>query len=186
MLEMEDIKWKQRAKRNWYRHGDRNTKFFHAWANHRRKKNFIDNIQDETGAVWTEEEHVDRVFVEYFQQMFSTVSPVENRIVVSLMGVPVGVTTEMNNRLLREFSSEEVFFALSQMQPLKSPGPDGFSACFFQHWAIVGKEVCKAVLGFLNFGIFDAEINATYLALIPKVSPPKRVADFQPISLCNV
>lgn len=33
LLEMEDLRWRQRAKRNWYQHGDRNTQFFHAWAN---------------------------------------------------------------------------------------------------------------------------------------------------------
>jgi hypothetical protein len=30
ILEQEDIKWKQRAKQNWYHNGDRNTPFFHA------------------------------------------------------------------------------------------------------------------------------------------------------------
>jgi predicted DNA-binding protein len=30
LMEMEDLYWKQRAKRNWLQHGDRNTKFFHA------------------------------------------------------------------------------------------------------------------------------------------------------------
>jgi hypothetical protein len=30
ILEREDVRWKQRAKQNWYRHGDRNTQFFHA------------------------------------------------------------------------------------------------------------------------------------------------------------
>jgi hypothetical protein len=28
LLEQEDIRWKQRAKQNWYRNGDRNTPFF--------------------------------------------------------------------------------------------------------------------------------------------------------------
>jgi hypothetical protein len=41
ILEHEDIKWKQRAKQNWYANGDRNTPFFHAWANHRRRINQI-------------------------------------------------------------------------------------------------------------------------------------------------
>ncbi|GLT72480.1 hypothetical protein SLA2020_444110 [Shorea laevis] len=49
LLEMEDIKWKQRAKQNWYRQGDRNTKFFHSWANHRLKINQIKSIIDEAG-----------------------------------------------------------------------------------------------------------------------------------------
>jgi hypothetical protein len=70
---------------------------------------------------------------------------------------------------------------------LKSPGPDGFSACFYQNsWPTVKGEVCNAVLEFLNFDVFDKDINATNIALIPKISNPTKVTDFRPISLCNV
>ena len=41
LIEQEDVKWKQRVKQNWYRNGDRNTPFFHAWADHQRKINHI-------------------------------------------------------------------------------------------------------------------------------------------------
>lgn len=44
MLENEDEKWKQRAKRNWYAMEDKNTKFFHACANKRRRKNNIKHV----------------------------------------------------------------------------------------------------------------------------------------------
>lgn len=38
----------------------------------------------------------------------------------------------------------------------------------------------RAVLNFLNFGVFDAEINLTLIALIPKLSPSTKVTDFLP------
>lgn len=38
LLDQKDLKWKQRAKRYWYRNGDQNTKYFHACANQRRQK----------------------------------------------------------------------------------------------------------------------------------------------------
>ena len=43
ILEQEDIRWKQRAKQNWYQYGDQNTSFFHAWASHRKRKSNLGN-----------------------------------------------------------------------------------------------------------------------------------------------
>jgi hypothetical protein len=93
----------------------------------------------------------------------------------------------MNAQLLQKFEAGEVDVALSQMQPLKSSGPDGFAASFYQRsWATVQDDVCQAVLSFLNNGIFGANINQTYIALIPKVKSPEFITDYRPISLCNV
>jgi hypothetical protein len=97
------------------------------------------------------------------------------------------VTDEMNQGLLRVFTMEEIGVALNQMPPLKAPGPDGFSACFYQkNWAVMGEEVCGVILNFLNSGIMNKDLNSTYIALIPKVPNPSRVSEFRPISLCNV
>lgn len=105
----------------------------------------------------------------------------------SLRGVSPRVTYEMNSQLLREFTQEEIDFALSEMHPLKSPRLDSFSACFYQRlWTIVGVEVHKTVLNFLHSNTFYADINATFIALIPKASPSTKVTEFQPISLCNI
>lgn len=124
-------------------------------------------------------------FVRYFKSIFTTASPLGME--ESMTDIRGQVTDDMNSLLLREFTADEVDYALSQMPPLKSPGPDGFSACFYQkHWAVVGREVRAAVLSFLNSGNFDVDLNATYIALIPKVSPSTKVTEFRPISLCNV
>jgi oligoendopeptidase F len=44
LLEEEDLKWRQRAKENWLKLGDRNTKFFHACANQRSRSNMISQV----------------------------------------------------------------------------------------------------------------------------------------------
>ena len=41
-------------------------------------------------------------------------------------------------------------------------------------------------LNVLNNCYFVAELNSTYVCLIPKVNNPRKVLEFRPISLCNV
>lgn len=58
---------------------------------------------------------------------------------------------EMNKRLTRKYTRDEVAKALKQMGPLKSLGPNEFGACFYQnHWKTIGDNVCKAVLMLLQ------------------------------------
>ncbi|KAK4395827.1 LINE-1 retrotransposable element O protein [Sesamum angolense] len=69
----------------------------------------------------------------------------------------------------------------------KAPGPDGFSARFFNRaWSLIRKEITDAVLEFFHSGRLLKQINATLLVLIPNVQSPKVVADFRPISCCNL
>jgi hypothetical protein len=124
-------------------------------------------------------------FSRFFQQLFSAgeVGDMSNCV----DGLDHRVIDVMNATLLKEFTTLEVKVALNQMHPLKSSGPDGFSACFYQRaWHIVKVEVCQTVLGFLNQGLFDSDLNATHIALIPKIKNPSTVLDYRPISLCNV
>ena len=97
------------------------------------------------------------------------------------------ITDDMLEVMSKLYSSEEVKVALFQMGPTKAPGPDGMNALFYQKfWHIVGNEVTEAVLQFLHTGHMVSDINYTHIVLIPKVKKPEKMADFRPISLCNV
>lgn len=130
ILEQEDIRWKQRGKQNWYRDGDRNTQFFHSWANHRRKVNQIVQIMDTEGRLWKKQHEIGQAFASFYQELFTAGDT--TGVDVCLDGLEAYVTDEMNSKLLKEFTAGEVELALNQMHPLKSPGPDGFAACFYQ------------------------------------------------------
>ena len=93
----------------------------------------------------------------------------------------------MNENLNKSFTREEVAIALKQIHPTKAPGPDGMSTIFYQkYWSIVGYSITNMILNVLNNNLSMTCLNKTNIALIPKVNNPKRVTDFQPISLCNV
>jgi ribonuclease HI len=184
-LEKEDIWWRQRAKSEWLKHGDRNTKYFHACANSRRKKNRIEKIRDEQGIWWKSQEEVGLAFVNYYKGLF--IAGREEEMGPSLQNIQPAVTQGMNEELGLAFTEEEVHAALHQMAPLKAPGPDGLNACFFQqNWTVMQSEVCKGILEILNSGIMPRSLNMTHIALIPKNKNPECVNEFRPISLCNV
>ncbi|KAL2250081.1 UNVERIFIED_CONTAM: putative mitochondrial protein [Sesamum indicum] len=69
----------------------------------------------------------------------------------------------------------------------RAPGLDGYSSGFYKNaWPVVGQEITKAVLEFFSMGKLLKQINSTILTVIPKVHSPTFVADFRPISCCNV
>ncbi|XP_040998143.1 uncharacterized protein LOC121244182 [Juglans microcarpa x Juglans regia] len=183
-LQRDELMWKQRSRVLWLREGDSNSKFFHSKASTRRRRNNIVQLQDDSGN-WFKGAETDRLITNYFSSLFSTAEQVDLGEIVS--GIEAKVTAEMNVDLLKPYVAEEVALALKQMHPSKAPGPDGMSPVFFQkYWPIIGKSVTNSVLLALNTREFPRRLNHTFITLIPKKTSPSKVANFRPISLCNV
>jgi hypothetical protein len=124
-------------------------------------------------------------FFKYFQELFTGESQLE--VDQCIQAVDHKVSESMNESLLAEVTVEEISRALQQMSPLKAPSSISFSTCFYQqNWGLIHKEVCAAIIHFFNSGMLDPRINSTHIALIPKMSNPGSVSEFQSISLCNV
>ena len=177
--------WKQSSKNAWLKEGDSNIKYFHCCANQRSRRNHILGIEDENG-VWIEDEAaMGKVIERYFGGIFTTSNPLGFEEILD--GVLHIVSTEDNVGVASDFHADEVLQALKQMAPLTAPRPNSMSSTFYKSfWHIVGNDVTKVVLNALNSGIIPESINTTYIALIPKIKDPKKVAEFRPISLRNV
>ena len=185
VLVREEIMWSQRSRAAWIKWGDRNTRFFHATASQRRRRNRIGGLQNANGEWQENQEDVESIILEYFEGIFK--SEQSSNADASLNAIHQRVSPEMNESLIAEFKAEEVWRALKQMHPTKAPGPDGMSPIFFQqYWDIVGPEVINCVLNSLNSGVMPSGINETYICLIPKVKSPQKITEYRPISLCNV
>jgi lipoate-protein ligase B len=99
-LEQEDLRWKQRAKQNWYKNGDRNTQYFHAWANQCRR----------TSQEWQKHSNIPNVFLEHYQELFTMGGT--RGLEDCLAGMENHITTEMNQVLGCAFTEMEVDEAL--------------------------------------------------------------------------
>ncbi|KAK3230766.1 hypothetical protein Dsin_002647 [Dipteronia sinensis] len=102
-----------------------------------------------------------------------------------------GVTSRLNNHISRfldaKFTGEEVRTVVFDMNPITAPDSDGLPAIFYQHyWQLVGSNIVKACLNILNKGATVEGMNNTVICLIPKNQKLEKMADFRPISLCNV
>ncbi|XP_074278207.1 uncharacterized protein LOC141601801 [Silene latifolia] len=185
LLRQEEVFWRQRSRALWLREGDRNTKYFHRKARQRRKKNTITRVMGRNGTVCEGVEAVKSEAEGFFSSLFESARP--EQIDELFDGVRGRVTEAMNEHFRASYRGEKVLEALNQMYPLKAPGPDGMNALFYQtYWHIVGPSVTRMVLNILNGGDFPGSLNRTHIVLSPKKKAPDKLADYRPISLCNV
>ena len=85
--------------------------------------------------------------------------------------------------LERPFEKTKIFEVIKEFNEDKSPGPDGFLMAFFQAcWGILKLDMA-VFHHFHVIGQFEKSLNATFIALIPKIATAVEVKDFRPISL---
>ncbi|XP_057419451.1 uncharacterized protein LOC130713677 [Lotus japonicus] len=81
-------------------------------------------------------------------------------------------------------TSEEIKVAVWDCGGDKSPGPDGFNFKFIQKfWVLMKDDFYRVLNEFWSRGVWPKGSNASFIALIPKVSSPLGLNDFRPISL---
>lgn len=182
----EELLWKQRSRVDWLKEGDKNTKFFHAKATHRRKINSIKGLQTSDGSWVTKEKDMVNIALEHIKGVFKSSRNGPINLNFQMSHIEGSLSVESLSILNHDFSASEVREAIFQMFPTKAPGPDGFSAIFYQKlWNIVGVDITRATLKMLN-DCHMGGIGDTVICLIPKSSGAVKVDDFRPISLCNV
>ncbi|KAB1998914.1 hypothetical protein ES319_D12G123600v1, partial [Gossypium barbadense] len=131
----EESYWAQRSRSRWLREGDRNTRFFHAKATGRLKKNNIERLKDAEGNWVTNSKEICKVAKDYFVSLFRSNS--QNANIQEMGHIKECVTRETNERLNMIYTEEEITQAIKQMDPNKAPGIDGLSGNFFKHhWEI--------------------------------------------------
>jgi hypothetical protein len=90
------------------------------------------------------------------------------------------------NWLEREFDEREVLEVVKAMNGVRVPSIDGYSMVFFQAcWDVLKENIMKVFREFHARGKFERSLNATFIALIPKILWAVDLKDFHPISLMS-
>ncbi|KAE8678194.1 hypothetical protein F3Y22_tig00111433pilonHSYRG00008 [Hibiscus syriacus] len=120
--------WRQRSRIIWLAQGDRNTSYFHARSSNRCKHNHVKELYSHSG-IWIDDiSDIHKKDASYFSTLYLLSNPLSSAIILSTV-TPM-VTEEMNNRLLQEFTEEEIYSAFLQIHPQKAPSvglPGSFS-----------------------------------------------------------
>eukprot|EP00253_Pinus_taeda_P023412 PITA_23412 len=101
--------------------------------------------------------------------------------------IPKLISEEHNQMLLKLVDIQEVEHAVRQLKAGKPPGPDGFTSNFFHSfWQLIKMEVWQVVEESRSFIWMFPRVNATFIALVPKVDNPSTPDKYIPIALCNI
>ncbi|KAL2247313.1 UNVERIFIED_CONTAM: hypothetical protein Sindi_2583600 [Sesamum indicum] len=169
--ELERIMLQQRAKMEWMKGGDQCSRVFFRKIAQRRTARWILQINDAQRITITEPNAVIQEIISYYQSLLG--GDRRQRV--------------MDLRFLRPWARHIITIEEAGHLLEPAPGPDGYSSGFYKKaWSVVGQEITKAVLDFFSTGKLLKQINSTILTVIPKVHSPTSVADFRPISCCNV
>jgi hypothetical protein len=155
----------------------------------RREKTQINKIRDEKGDITTNTNKIQRIIREYFENLYS--SKLENLDetdkFLDAYNQPK-LNQEDINHLNSLITCNEIEAVLNNLPTKKSPGPDGFTAEFYQTF----KEELTPILlklfqGIENEGTLSNSFYEASITLIPKPNKDvTRKENYRPISLMNI
>lgn len=181
-LRLESIN-KQKSRELWLKIGDRNSKFFHTSILVWRRRNNILEILDNLS--WKiEQSDIANYFGQKFEELFSSSHPLIPQDMENLF--PKNIGEEENRELIKIPLDDKIKETIWSLHPLQSLGPDVFPSIFYRsHWEIVKEKVGNFVKECFILGIISANVNKTFIVLIPKTDKASNLNHFWPISLCN-
>ncbi|GJY18161.1 zinc knuckle CX2CX4HX4C containing protein [Tanacetum coccineum] len=147
---MEERFLKQKAKINWLKEGDSNSAYFHKTVKSRVSRSRIDTITNAEGLVFVNEA-VPNIFVSHYEMFLGLAGETQGFNDSNLFKTCLNEQVATN--MVRNVTPQEVKEALFSMGDDKSPGPDGYTACFFKAaWEVVADDVTNAICEFFRNG----------------------------------
>jgi len=84
--------------------------------------------------------------------------------------IPKHISENHNQMILKPVDLQEVELAVRQLKAGKAPGPDGFTSNIFHNfWDLIKMEVWQVVEESHSLRWMFSGVNATFIALVPKV-----------------
>lgn len=138
LVNVTESRWRQRARCKWLREGDKNTRYFHAQASARCRKNRVEAVRDKNGRVVTGTK-IKYAFLRHLSQTLGQADPTMQFLPETMYAT----NTQLSN-LDALFSYQEVTLAVKALALNKASGPDGLTAEFMQKiWGSLSRGVMQ-------------------------------------------
>ena len=170
----------------WLNYGDANTKYFHLKTIQRRSQTRVITLKDDTG-LWLNGEALTHHIYTAFKKLFQASTPTRCASTkINRSFCPNSPFLNQTQNLTRTPPLEEIFQTLKGLTPVKTPGPDGYHALFFQtHWVSLGPSIVQVIQDIFTQHMIPPSWSITNLVLISKIAHPELITQFRPISLYN-
>ncbi|KAF3774240.1 hypothetical protein EJ110_NYTH48950 [Nymphaea thermarum] len=150
LVKMDEERLTQKARVRWMKEGDSNSKFFHAMAKGRQRRNHICTIMDGQRVL----SDMDEIFAScttYFKELLT--DNARSSTLPSNVCTGLTVTDEENELLVSPIRDEKIQWAVLRAKKDSAVGPDDFNSHFYQsHWSIIRPDVSLAVKEFFRSG----------------------------------
>ena len=139
--------WQKRCTIRRFQVGDGNTKYFHAVATERYRKNSISTLKLDDGTLI--EDHIGKaslLFSSYKQRLGSSDPPNMRFNLHHIIKKVEGL-----DELTSPFTTDKIDLVVKEMPVDRAPGPDGFNGCFLKScWNIIKHDFYKLVMDFMR------------------------------------
>ncbi|XP_057248270.1 uncharacterized protein LOC130590237 [Beta vulgaris subsp. vulgaris] len=144
-MKRKEIYWAQQSRITWLKAGDKNTKFFHAIASNKRRKDMILSLEVD-GSKISKPDQIKKEARNYFKKIFQEEH--ENRPTLDNLQFNRLSQNQANN-LTAPFTKKEVDMAVASCASDKAPGPDGYNFRFVKNaWEIIKADIYNIVNDF--------------------------------------
>jgi hypothetical protein len=137
-------------------------------------------INNSDGVKVTSKEDISKVTSGFFKYLYKVGLADDIRAQLKVLKeVPHYFNDVDNDEIKSQVTLQEIDHTISQLARDKSLGPDGWTKELFVHFFdIMGEDLLSAVEESRVSGKVSGAFNATFIALIPKVSPPQSFSNF--------